>query len=438
MTCTALARRGCCAALLLLAPLAAAEAFLSAELPLDLAAGADPLTDGLMQLQLQATPRLEVDFDSGAALVVSTRLRVDAEQQLEPGRPRLSSYGPASRPLELGDVGTLELRDVYWEQPLANGLARVGKQQIVWGRLDGIKLLDVLNPQNFREFILDDFGNSRISLWSAYLDMSFGDWRMELAAIPDYSAHEIPEPGAWFELQAPRFRFGASPATPALPTATDGSRSSREDGALGLRLSRPLGRVDVSVLAYSGSDHEPLGRLRPEREGLVLERFHRRRELLGFSMETALGGMALRAEAGFQLDRTFNARAAGGLSTVEGDQLSGALAADIDGPFGVLVNLQFLWDEILDAPPGLVRPDRDRLTTLFLRRGFLYDTLRLEGRWYHSLDDGDDLFGLSLHYDSGDNTTLYLRAEGFDGRAEGLFGQFSGRDRLLVGIRHTF
>jgi len=50
---------------------------------------------------------------------------------------------------------------------IGNGFAlRLGKQQIVWGETDGLKLLDVMNPQNFREFILDEFEDSRLPLWS--------------------------------------------------------------------------------------------------------------------------------------------------------------------------------------------------------------------------------------------------------------------------------
>jgi predicted porin len=85
-----------------------------------------------------------------------------------------------------------------------------------------------------------------------------------------------------------------------------------------------------------------------------------------------------------------------------------------------------------------VRPDRDRVGTLFLRRGFAYDTLQLEARWYHSFDDEDDLYKLSLNYDLGDNTKVYISGDWFDGVSSGLFGQFATRDRIVVGIRHTF
>lgn len=417
---------------------ASAQGLRSLQMPTDWSMGFDAASGQIMQLQLEAEPRIEFDLSESSQLVVSARLRVDGEQNLEPGTPGLENYFPASQPVTIGSAGTLELRDVYWEQRLASGIARFGKQQIVWGRLDGLKVLDVLNPQNFREFIVDDFGDSRISLWSAYLDVFVGDWRVEAALIPDYTAHEIPEPGAWFELTAPRFRFGAEPGAPTLPQLTDGDRNAFDDAALGLRLSRSIGSVDLTALAYSGSDHEPLGRVLLEGNRVAIERFHRRRQLFGGSAETAFGAVALRAEAAYQPARVFNTRGEDGLQTAEADQFSGGVAADIDGPLGVFMNLQLLWDEVLDAPQDLVRPNGDRVGTVFLRRNFAYDTVRLEARWYHSFDDGDNLYKLTLDYEVGDNTAVYISGDWFEGVRSGLFGQFDTRDRVVVGLKHTF
>jgi hypothetical protein len=416
----------------------AAQSVRSLQMPTDWSLGLGASEGEIMQLQLEAEPRLELDLSDSSGLVLSARLRVDGKDELEPGTPRLLNYSPASEPLTLGSAGTLELRDVYWEQRLSRGIARLGKQQIVWGRLDGIKVLDVLNPQNFREFIVDDFGDSRISLWSAYLDVSLGDWRVEAALIPDFTTHEIPEPGAWFELRAPRFRFGAEPGSPSPPESAEDDGNALDDGALGLRLSRSFGSLDVSALAYSGRDHEPLGRVRGEGNEIVIERFHRRRELLGASAETAFGAVALRAEAAYQPSRVFNTRGDAGLLTAEADQFSAGIAADVDGPLGVFLNLQLLWDEVLDAPADLVRPARDRVATVFLRRNFAYETVHLEARWYHSVDDGDNLYKVTLDYEVAEDTSVYLSGDWFEGTPVGLFGQFDSRDRVVVGLRHTF
>lgn len=395
-------------------------------------------TSSSMQASLEAVPAFEVTLSDAAALYVSARVRLDALDDLEPGTPAFDTYAGASRPVAIGETGTAEIRDLYLEFRGRHGLTRLGRQQIVWGRLDGIKVLDVINPQEFREFILDDFAHSRIGLWSAYIDQSIGAWRVELALVPDGTGHAIPDAGAWFELTAPRFRYGADSGQGGLPVITNRPGHSVDEGGAGLRLSRQAGGTELALVAYTGMDPEPLGRIVVPGGTPQLERFYERRDVFGLGIDSVLGTTVLRAEYAYQPGRTFNTRAPGTLETVELDQHRGAIGLDIDGPWGLFINLQYLIDRIADAPDTLVRPGQDRIGTLFVRRAFGYDRFIVEARWYRSFTDRDNLARLGAEYTLNDSTALRFAAEWFGGTRDGLFGQFTGRDRITLGIRHTF
>jgi len=425
------------ASTLLAAPAAGAEIDRLA-LDADVTYGYGRATSSSMQGLLEAEPSVEATLSGPISLVASARIRLDAVDELEPGEPAFDTYASGSRPVTLGEAGAAEIRDFYLEFRGRRGLVRLGKQQIAWGRLDGIKVLDLVNPQEFREFILDEFSQSRITLWSAYIDYSLGNWRAELAVIPDGTGHAIPEPGAWFELTAPRFRFGADPGQAGLPVTTVKPGHSFDETGAGLRLSRQVGNTELAMLAYTGMDPEPLGRVLATGGTPQLERYFRRRDVAGFSVDTGLGRAVLRAEYAYQPSRVFNLRAPDGLDTVELDQHRGAIGLDVDGPLGVFINVQYLIDTIRDAPGALVRPARDRVATLFVRKAFGYDRLVLEARWYHSLTDADDLTRFGVDYALNDSTSIRFAAEQFRGTPAGLFGQFADRDRITLGIRHTF
>lgn len=387
---------------------------------------------------LELEPSASASLSSTVRVELSARARLDWRNELEPGESSHDTWSDLSRPLTIDELGTLALRDAYLEFELSNGIARVGKQQIVWGRLDGIKVLDVLNPQSYREFILEDFGHSRIGLWSAYTDMTFGDWRIELAVIPDDTGHEIPEEGAWFQLNAPRFRYGALPGQAAPPTRTVRDRNRLEVTAAGLQASRFFGSVGMSAMVYSGMEHEPLGRVVLDDSAPVLERYYERRNLLGLNADTAVGPVALRAEFAWQPDRTFNTRSPAGLDTVDLDQATLALAADILAPLDLFINVQLQLDNVRNAPPTLVRSDQDRIATAVIRRSFNYQTINVELRMYSSLEDGDRLVSSSVAYEFGNDTEMQLRFETFSGDRLGLFGQFGDRDRFIASLRHYF
>ena len=395
-------------------------------------------TDASMQSQLELVPAFDMTLSPATSLIASGRIRLDAHDALEPGRPSYDTFAAASKPINLGNTGSVELRDLYLEFQSDSGLTRLGKQQIVWGRLDGIKVLDLVNPQDFREFIIDDFGNSRIGLWSAYFDYSLGNWRTEIALVPDATGHAIPDSGSFFELTAPRFRFGAMQGEGTLPVATVRPELSLRDMAVGLRMSRQFNAIEFSAVAYTGMDPEPLGRIASRGGEPVVERFYERRDAIGFSFDLGLGSAVLRAEYAYQPKRVFNTRSNDQLTTLSLDQHRGAIGLDIDGPLGIFVNIQYLVDSVADAPAELARPATDQVGTLYLRRAFAYDSLALEARWYHSFTDEDQLASVGFEYTLSDSTSLELSAQFFSGAAEGLFGQFTDRDRITLSLSHIF
>ena len=400
--------------------------------------GYSDLEGASTQEVVRLAPRLDAVLSQQTRLVLEGRLRLDFADKLEPGEVNVASYSSLSRPLVFGDFGVADIRDAYFERSLPNGVLRLGKQQIGWGKLDGIKVLDVLNPQDLREFILDDFGESRISLWSLYLDATVSGWRTELAIIPDNTGHAIPAPGAWFELTAPRYRYGAGQDDPAIPTATRRDAVSVDTSAFALRVSRHVGLVEIGAMAYSGMDHEPLGRLISTNGETLVERYYERREVLGLSAETAIGSVALRAEVSFQPGRAFNTRTASTLAVTSLDQVRAGFGLDVSGPWGLFINVQYLYDDVRQAPDSLVRPETDRIATMFLRRNFSYDTVKLTAKWYRALDVGDAMYSLALGFTLGDSTEMEIAAESFEGSATGIFGQFHDRDRVTLELKHTF
>ncbi len=67
------------------------------------------------------------------------------------------------------------LREFYFDIPAGGWDFRLGKQQVVWGTADGIKLLDVINPTDFRELNQNVFEDARIPVWMVNAEKYFDD-----------------------------------------------------------------------------------------------------------------------------------------------------------------------------------------------------------------------------------------------------------------------
>jgi len=65
------------------------------------------------------------------------------------------------------------LRELYADTRLGGWDLRLGKQQVVWGTADGIKLLDIINPTDFRELNQNAMEDSRIPVWMVNAERYF-------------------------------------------------------------------------------------------------------------------------------------------------------------------------------------------------------------------------------------------------------------------------
>ncbi|XOV85112.1 MAG: hypothetical protein ACFHXK_08290 [bacterium] len=387
--------------------------------------------------KLEFGPYVEWSQSENKTWVFSGRITADAQDLFLPGEPEFHSYSSGSRPYATDKYWVFELRDAYLELDSGGSQIKLGKQQIVWGALDGIKVLDVLNPQSFEEFILDDFSSSRIGLWSLYVDTTIAGWRTELALIPDTSVHFIPPSDARFALTAPRFQFGHEAPGNQTNTLTIGPDD--KEGTVGIRFSRYLGGVDLQLVAVSGLDFEPYAQIvadtslfMPPGSGPLLSLSHARREVYGFAAQTSIAQSVLRLEASYIADRTFNLRTPVSLTHRKLNQWRAALGFDINAPLGLFVNIQYLYDQVIDAPAGLTRPETEQILTTFLRKTFAYDTFKYELRYYTSLEDKDAMLSNRLEYQLNDNMLLRLAYDNFRGTAKGNFGQFSEQDQVSL------
>ena len=94
--------------------------------------------------------------------IYSSRQIQSLEDRLEPGRPDQHERSSYNRRWILSDTADAELREFYIDGHIGPAFVRLGKQQVVWGQADGLRVLDVVNPFSFREFIWPDPQDRRI------------------------------------------------------------------------------------------------------------------------------------------------------------------------------------------------------------------------------------------------------------------------------------
>jgi hypothetical protein len=75
---------------------------------------------------------------------------------------------------------------------------KVGRQIVIWGRSESLRVLDILNPLDNREPGRVDIEDLRRPLGMAKVDAFLGDWSLSLIAIPEVRFDRTPVPGSDF------------------------------------------------------------------------------------------------------------------------------------------------------------------------------------------------------------------------------------------------
>ncbi len=67
------------------------------------------------------------------------------------------------------------LREAYLDSQVGDWSIRTGKQQVVWGTADGMKLLDMINPTDYGEMAQNQMEDSRIPVWMVNAEKTLED-----------------------------------------------------------------------------------------------------------------------------------------------------------------------------------------------------------------------------------------------------------------------
>lgn len=390
------------------------------------------------KLEFIFEPEINIELQNNRKLTMIARLRGDVEDKLEPGQPSQDTVSNISQRGFIGDHVDVELREFYFEADVAQTYFTLGKQQIVWGKADGLKVLDVVNPQYFREFILDDFDDSRIPLWAVNAEVTINDSVLQLIWIPDLSYHVLPQADSLYAFTSPLLVPTAPPGVAVDLRPVEKPDRVFEDADYGLRLSRFAGGWDLSFnYLYHYYDTPVLFQsltLAPTPTVKITPRYQRS-HLIGGTFSNAFSAFVLRGEVGYSTDRYFLTNNVGDSDGVfKSDELAYVIGLDWSGIDETFLSVQLFQSRLMDSQPGLVRDKVDTTFTFLARLDFMNDTLVAEVLWLHNTNYSDGLLRPKVSYEWQDNIKLWLGADVFYGDEKGLFGQYEANDRIVLGM----
>ncbi len=396
-------------------------------------------------------PELNVVLSNAIAMTFIARLRADTQHNLGYEGDRLDTASSINGAVLEGNHADFEIREWYVDTEMAGVFWRLGKQQVVWGQADGLKILDVVNPQSYREFIVDDFDNSRIPLWMINAEIPIGDDdSLQLLWIVDQSYHRFANNGSDYQITSPLL----------VPQPVEGIEISSfelhkpnnviKDSDIGLRYSKFYKGWDLTFNYLYHYLDSPVFYQQLSGSTVSIEAKYQRNHLFGLTASKAFDDWTIRSEVGYSsnsyhlLDPMWdNSQALIDFQGVrDSSDLSSVVGLDWQGLENAMLSIQWFQSSLLDyddnIDSAMFRSKHNQIWSFLYQKSFVNDTWAIEALMMYGVDQHDNTMQLELSHMLEENIKLWLSADLFGGQNQSLFGQFNETDRLVFGVEWGF
>jgi hypothetical protein len=183
----------------------------------------------------------EHKFENGFKVKTNAKAYYDAIYALR-GREKYSQD-------ELNELESeVELFDAYVEGSITESLdMKLGRQIVVWGRSDTIRITDVLNPLDNRRPAMVDIEDLRLPVGMVKFDYFVGDWRVTPIAIVEQRFSKNPPVGSAFNPNATEVIRNKSYSEPTYALSIGGEFSSWDINFYAAQLHDDQGYVEAGL-----------------------------------------------------------------------------------------------------------------------------------------------------------------------------------------------
>lgn len=298
---------------------------------------------------------------------------------------------------------------------------RVGKQQIIWGKSDGVFITDVISPKDLSNFILSDFDEIRLGVTALKAVFFTNKLDFEFVWIPIFTPAVTPGTGTIWEVSTPL------PGSPAITEPSDTLENSEVFGKVSFMGSE----IDIELMAGYMWDDLPSAYA----DGSIVADYNRV-TMAGGSFSMDIDGLIVRAEGAYYNGKFFTILSSP-LSTIEKDFVNYMVGLDYSIG-GFTFGTQFIQEIVLDYDEKIMLNSEYKNTmTLAVARPFLNETLIVEFFSYVGLNNKDALLRPKITYNITDGLEWSVGADVFLGN-KGDFGQYNDNDLLYSRVKYSF
>ena len=371
---------------------------------------------------------------------------------------------------DLSDSGyaspAFDLREAYLEMRQPRLTLSAGRQIVTWSKLDDLMILDQINPQDYRWFMLYDKQERKLPISMLRAAYHGDGWELETLALPYFEPSKVDFLGNDWSVFGPFRKAAAHRLPPQFAPMAQAVGVERDydkfvaEGAIRLRTNRRA--VDYGLSLMSIHDRMPairertsggravkalmmepddakllaLGEAALGPEDFTLSAYNQRILVAGADFETVVGEYGLRGEAGFFKGMPYTRHS--DFAAIRKDKIAVGLGADHWTTQEFYINLQVAVEWVLDYEKLVGTRETTPQIVLNLAKDLHQGDYTLDLKGAYGPTDGDWMLHPSLRYKATDNLHLTLGAMLFGGKRTALFGHYKDTDHIYAELKYSF
>ena len=332
----------------------------------------------------------------------------------------------------LKEQTSITLREAYLSYANAHIDLRAGRQIIIWGVADALRLTDQISPMDYTEFIAKDYDDIRTPVNAFRLRLVRQAFNVELVCIPvsDFFTLPTDEHNPWAaHIDAPMpYTFDLDSRKP---------KTRLRNVEFGGRLSVNLSGIDFSFCGLHTWNKMPAFSyaVDPSGAAMTVVGHYRRLTMFGADVSFPVGRFVVRGELAANLNEVQNAEFG---SEVQGRNVFNALLG-VDWYAGNdwMLSAQYAHKHVGGSLEGLSVLRNTGVATVRVSKELFRNTLALSSFAYIDVSHGGVFNRLSCKYDLNDQISLTAGYDYFHADA-GMFAMYSRNSEVWVKLKYGF
>jgi hypothetical protein len=362
---------------------------------------------------------------------MSSRSRLRTEFEAGKGKSYLFASLNSVYNSILDDQTGIELREAFFQYTTNNWDFKAGRQIVIWGVSDGLRITDIVSPMDYTEFLARDYDDIRIPVNAFKLKYYNSKLSAEAIFIPVSSFFIIPT--------SPENAWSVIPYSENINYRVDLEQypdKTLNNSEFGGRLSFFLSGIDFSVAALHTWNKLPVLNYTGNQTGdtIHITGQYNRMDMLGMDFSFPLGQFVFRGEVAEYFGELQETETN---EKIERNTTNFLFGVDWYPVSEWTISGQYSHKLIPDRVEIMATKENTAFATLSISKSMLRSTLKLATFGYYDLSNGGFFNRTSADYALSDQIHLLAGYDWFHGD-EGMFSLYKNNSEYWLKASFSF